>query len=328
MSMISTKIKQLLKDACPKITVIGDIILDQYIWSSVNRISPEAPVPICLVNKSSYVLGGAANVANNMVAFGAHTTCLGVIGTDSNGQIIKDLMKKNKINCDLLIESNTNSTICKARVIAKNQQLCRLDYESDSASFNQQSQRLMDQMNAIFDQSDVIIISDYNKGTVTEALSQFVINASKQRGIPVIVDPKGPYGKKYCGATLITPNNMELIGMTALNDGASDADINSVAKELLAELNFDSMALTRSEHGIRWFDGDQVIDYPTTVQSVTDVTGAGDTVVAALALSMALNVPVDDMVRFANLSAGVVVSKVGTATASLDDIIEHETHLH
>ena len=310
-----------------KILVVGDCILDQYLWTTVSRISPEAPVPICHVQDTTYRLGGAGNVANNLSAFGVDVLISGIIGRDGNGETLEKEFNRSKINTELLIKSNECPTICKSRVLAKNQQLCRLDYEDASRNLENDRSNCLEKISPYFSEIDCLIISDYKKGVVSEHFSQSVIQSAKEHNIPVIVDPKGQQISKYSGATFLTPNMSEFKLFTDLSEDYDDKEIIDNARQLINQFNIDNILLTRSEKGISIISNDRHNNYPTRAKEVADVTGAGDTVVAAIAYGVSQNWDIEDAINFANSAAGVVVSKVGTATASLDEIKDYEQNL-
>ena len=310
----------------PKILVVGDFILDQYYWSDVSQISPEAPVPVCHVTSTTSSLGGAGNVANNLAVFGSNVHVAGVMGSDLNGNIVLDKFNALNINTDLLVESDDFPTICKTRVIAKGQQLCRLDFENTDSPMESLIDSIIQRLQSNAFDYDAIALSDYNKGTVTAPLAQRIINQATDANIPVIVDPKGFQSTKYNGATFITPNTNEFKDLTGLNHLDDENEIINHAKQLLEKNNLKYIAFTRSEKGITLVTKSEVANFATKVIDVSDVTGAGDTVVAAIAFGSAQGWSMDTIMSFANLAAGVVVSKVGTATATLAEIKNHGQH--
>jgi D-beta-D-heptose 7-phosphate kinase/D-beta-D-heptose 1-phosphate adenosyltransferase len=311
----------------PNILVIGDFILDQYIWSDATRISPEAPVPVCRVNDTTYVLGGAGNVVSNLLAFGASVRLAGVIGNDDNANRLQSLLTHSQLNTDLLLQSDQVATICKARVIVRNQQLCRLDYEDVSYDYSKNVQPVLDQLSEQIKLVDAIVISDYAKGLITESVSQHIIQLANQHAVPVIVDPKSVSMNKYKGADYVTPNMSEFKLMASIDAFKNESELYSAAKSLLNESQVKHCLLTRSEKGMSLITPTDKYDFSTKVIEVSDVTGAGDTVVSALALGVALGCDQNDIIEFANHAAGVVVSKLGTATASLKEIQEYAQQL-
>ncbi len=310
----------------PKILVVGDFILDQYYWSDVSRISPEAPVPVCHVTSTSSCLGGAGNVANNLAVLGSNVHVAGVVGSDLNGKTVLDKFNTLNLNTDLLVESDDFPTICKTRVVAKGQQLCRLDFENTDSPMDSLIDLIIQRLESNAFDYDAIALSDYNKGTLTPPLAQKIISRATDANIPVIVDPKGFQSTKYNGATFITPNTNEFKDLTGLNHLDDEHEIISHAKQLLEKNNLKYIVFTRSEKGITLISKNKVTNFSTKVIDVSDVTGAGDTVVAAIAFGSAQGWSMDTIVNFANLAAGVVVSKVGTATATLAEIKTHGQH--
>jgi D-beta-D-heptose 7-phosphate kinase/D-beta-D-heptose 1-phosphate adenosyltransferase len=305
--------------------VIGDIILDEYIWTKVHRISPEAPVPVCHVQHRTYRLGGAGNVAHNLSMLGAAVTIMGLAGEDSNANTLHQLLMDADINTDGLIPSN-GPTITKSRVMAGKQQLCRLDNEMLNLASSAHMPALMAKLHVTTGACDAIVISDYNKGVITNEAAQAIIGHAKAQGVPVIVDPKGNQPQKYRGATCITPNVKEFLDLTGASPSGQD-ELIEIAIPFLRQFELSAMILTQSEAGMTHITPQGHQHYPTKAIDVSDVTGAGDTVVAAIAFGMALGWDHATIMHVANCAAGVVVSKVGTATATIDEINRYESHL-
>lgn len=302
-----------------KALVVGDVMLDRYWFGSVDRISPEAPVPVLAVNHRERRAGGAANVAHNIQALGAQSTLLSVVGNDESGkelmQIVRDFGAKPifRIDADL-------DTTEKLRMIAQNQQLLRADFEKPPADkvLKQCLQDYADQLS----QTDVVILSDYRKGGllyVTEMIKQ-----AKSKGVPVIVDPKGNDFSKYAGATMITPNRKEFIDV--VGDFHSDAELEEKAFALREQLDLEYLLVTRSEQGMSLFTDNEHIHSAARAQEVYDVSGAGDTVIAAIAMTVSVNMNNADRLAVANAAASIVVAKVGTAVATSEEIVEHLQH--
>jgi rfaE bifunctional protein kinase chain/domain len=309
-----------------KILVVGDVILDQYYWTEVNRISPEAPVPICHIKKKTACLGGAGNVANNLSSFGINVSVMGVIGKDSIAEAMVAHFKQSNINMTHLIELENYPTICKTRVIAKDQQICRLDDEDPCMNIDESLEKCMNQIVSGSDHYDAIILSDYNKGVVSNKMAQALIQFANNKKIPIVVDPKCSDVSKYTGATYITPNLKEFHIMIGNSDNNNLDEIVKKGQDLIKENNIKHLILTRSENGMSHISSNKIQHYATKAIEVSDVTGAGDTVVAAIAAGASLNLDQKDIIHFANLAAGVVVSKVGTATATIQEIMDHEQH--
>ncbi len=302
------------------IAVVGDLILDHYIWGLVERISPEAPVPVVDVKREDYSLGGAANVASNVVALGARVTVVGLRGDDFHGEVLEKLLSDRKINTEGLFIGSRPTTV-KTRVLAHNQQVVRFDREDrrriSKKRFNKIKEFLIDNR----DLFDAVIISDYKKGIVTEALMRFIIKEFRHNGHFVSVDPKVGHFNLYKRVSIITPNLKEA------SQGASVAieDENSLikaGKKLMKRLELDSVLITRGEHGMSLFEKDMITHIPTVARSVYDVTGAGDTVIATLTVAHVAGAGLRDAAILSNHAASVVVSKLGTAIASPREIRE------
>ncbi len=309
----------------PRLLVVGDIILDKYIWTNVHRISPEAPVPVCHVQHRTYRLGGAGNVAHNLSVLGAIVTVIGLAGQDANANTLQQLLIDADINTDGLIPSN-GPTITKSRVMAGKQQLCRLDDEMLTQNTSAHMPALMAKLQATTGSWDAIVISDYNKGMITSEAAQAIITYARANRVPVIVDPKGNQPEKYRGATCMTPNVKEFLDLTEASPSGQD-ELIEIAGPFLNRFELDTVILTQSEAGMTHITPQGHQHYPTKAVDVSDVTGAGDTVVAAIAFGMALGWDQATMMHVANCAAGVVVSKVGTATATIDEINRYESHL-
>ena len=304
-----------------KIIVFGDYMVDEYLIGNVNRISPEAPVPVIEVTKETRKLGGAGNVIDNIISLGGNVKAIGCIGKDEPGDFIIDHFKNNNVNISFFKQYKKVSTIIKTRVVSKNQQFLRIDEEKKEPILDEFFEFVKDNVDKLFKDQDVLIISDYAKGAVSEKISQFLIKESKKRNIPVIVDPKGNDYSKYKGATMITPNLKELSDLYNIKI-TSEQDIIDYGGKLCNDIDLKYLVLTRSEKGISVIDKNKVKrDYPAMAKEVIDVSGAGDTVVATVALLLSLNYSIDDICKLANLAASVVVSKFGTATVTLNELI-------
>jgi len=302
----------------PNIVVIGDLILDQYIFGNCERISPEAPVQIIDVQKETSQLGGAANVARNLQEFGLDPIVFSAIGSCSNAKEIIKLFEKNNISTSFIFEEKSRVSSKKTRIISSNQQVIRYDKETKSEIDKILEEKIIFSLKSIIDSIDLIILSDYGKGVLSKSLTQSIIALSIQNNIIVIVDPKGNDYSKYKGSYLLTPNIKEaslFIGKEITNEN----DIYDAAKCLKDSLNLECGLITLSERGIAIYDYDLRI-HPTKAKEVFDVTGAGDTVIAAIGYYLSIGKSIDDAIKFANLAAGVVVSKLGSSTASIDEI--------
>jgi len=304
-----------------KILVIGDVMLDKYIWGDVSRISPEAPVQIVNVANESYAPGGAANVANNIGALSAKSFVAGVVGNDNTKkELIKELEKRD-IDVSGLIEDENKRTIKKVRVFGRNQQLLRFDYEKKGYVDADTENKIFDFVSKKLDEIDAIIISDYAKGTITSSLMEKLIVLCKEKNRIIVVDPKPKHKDFYKNATLITPNHKEAHEMTGLaEDEPSDVDINNMGGKLLEELN-STVLITKGEKGMSLFEKDgKITNIPTFAKEVFDIVGAGDTSAATLTLALASGASFEEAATIANHAAGITVGKVGTSTVSIEEL--------
>lgn len=295
-----------------RVLVVGDVMLDRYWYGDTGRISPEAPVPVVRIGNEERRLGGAANVALNLARVGVQTRLLGVVGCDEPAKAMRAMLEQAGIAADLL-ESPHHPTIAKLRVLSRNQQLIRLDFEQSFAlpeAFDRAA--LAERYARALADVDIVICSDYGKGTLAEV--ETLIAAARTAGVPVLVDPKGGDWQRYRGATLITPNLNEF--ETVAGVANDDADLAARANALRDSLSVDSLLVTRSEKGMSLFAPGGELHLPAQAQEVFDVTGAGDTVIAMLAAGMGAGLAVGDAAALANLAASIVVAKLGTATVS------------
>ncbi len=304
----------------PRILVVGDLMIDHYLIGSCDRISPEAPVQVVEVKEEKSLLGGAGNVVNNLLALGAKVGMLGVVGDDDNGLWLEDRLNELGVRSHLAKEHR--ATTKKSRIIASNQQIVRVDKE-DRHDIGQKTQEwLMERFEKIADDYDLVLISDYDKGLLTPSFCQFMIQKSQK---PIFVDPKRNF-EKYRGATLLKPNKKE----AQIASGIEITDENSLeeaGRRIKERFDLQNLIITLSEDGMAIFE-EKMLRIPTVAKEVYDVTGAGDTVLAALGYATAQGKTLIDAAKFANLAAGVVVGKVGAATASLAEIEEYERNLH
>ncbi len=293
-----------------RVLVVGDIMLDRYWYGPTQRISPEAPVPIVKIHQDEDRPGGAANVALNIASLNGHVTLLGITGEDEASITLQTQLAAMKINCQF-IQSAAHPTITKLRILSRNQQLLRLDFEESFAELDKK--QLVDQTEALIAQHDLLLLSDYNKGTLSDV--QALIKIANAHNVPVLVDPKGSDFSRYRGATLITPNLAEFEAV--VGHCKSEAEIVSKGQALLKELDLTAMLVTRSEHGMTLLRHDkEEFHLPTQAKEVYDVTGAGDTVIATLALAIAAKAEFTQASALANIAAGIVVGKLGTSTVS------------
>uniref|UniRef100_UPI004047C6BB D-glycero-beta-D-manno-heptose-7-phosphate kinase n=1 Tax=Aliarcobacter sp. TaxID=2321116 RepID=UPI004047C6BB len=314
------------KNKNPRILVIGDLMIDHYLWGKCERISPEAPVQVVNIDKESSVLGGAGNVINNLRALGSKVDVLSVVGDDLVANELEVLLKDIEVQSNMLIIEKNRKTSKKSRLIASQQQVLRYDNESIEDISNISEEEIINKLNTNILNYDVIILSDYGKGVLTTKLTQEIISISNENKIKVFVDPKGKDYSKYKGAYTLTPNKKEAIEATSINI-KNDKTLEEAIRKLKNECDLEVSLITLSESGIAIFD-DNLRIKPTVAREVYDVTGAGDTVIASIAFAIANDMKIDDAIQFANLAAGVVVGKIGSATATLDEIYEYESSLN
>ncbi|MES1948405.1 bifunctional heptose 7-phosphate kinase/heptose 1-phosphate adenyltransferase [Salinisphaera sp. C84B14] len=295
-----------------RVLVVGDIMLDRYWHGDTGRISPEAPVPVVRIADEERRLGGAANVALNLARVGAQTRLLGVIGQDEPGEATRAMLEDAGVVADL-IASDSYPTIAKLRVMSRNQQLIRLDFEKSFALDGAfERERLIERYRAALDDVDVVVCSDYGKGTLADV--DTIIAIAGERHIPVLVDPKGADWQRYAGAHLITPNLHEF--EMVVGPVGDEASLTREAAALRTRLDIDALLVTRSEKGMSLFAHAGHLHLPAQAQEVFDVTGAGDTVIALLAAGLGAGLALADAAAIANLGAGIVVAKLGTATVT------------
>jgi D-beta-D-heptose 7-phosphate kinase/D-beta-D-heptose 1-phosphate adenosyltransferase len=297
-----------------RILVAGDAMLDRYWFGTVERISPEAPVPIVRVDEIQERAGGAANVAMNVASMGANCTLCSVVGADEAGASLQSLLGKTSITCHFAIDK-VGKTVTKLRMISQHQQLMRADFES--APSDDALERYMDGYVSALADADVVVMSDYGKGGLNHV--EKMIQAANDQSKPVLVDPKGMNFSRYSNATIITPNVQEFEAV--VGPAKTDDEIRNKAIDLIRELNVHGILITRGEKGMVLVEKEeQWFDYPSVAKEVFDVSGAGDTVIAAFGIGYAMALPDESAVRLANTAAGVVVGKLGTATVSLEEI--------
>lgn len=307
-----------------KIGVVGDLMLDDYIIGIVDRISPEAPVPVVNVKEERFVLGGAANVVNNLSVLGAQTICFGVIGADDNGDRLIKTFDEKGIDHSGIIRANNIPTIVKRRILAGNQQLLRIDWEKAEPISKELEDALLENFNSKIDSLDAVILSDYDKGVLTPRVAKEIVRLCREKKKIVTVDPKPKNAMNYIGATSMTPNRkeaMECLGKSKVTD------FETLGKELKEKLQLDNLLLTRSEEGMSLFL-DEIINIPTFAKEVYDVTGAGDTVISVFTLASAAGVDWHESAKIANTAAGVVVGKMGTSTVTKEEILEFYNQIY
>ncbi|HNW65643.1 MAG TPA: D-glycero-beta-D-manno-heptose-7-phosphate kinase, partial [Aliarcobacter cryaerophilus] len=310
----------------PNILVIGDLMIDHYLWGSCDRISPEAPVQVVNVKKESSVLGGAGNVINNLVTLGSVVDVISVIGNDSVANELKSLLEKIDVPTSNLVVENNRKTSKKSRLIASQQQVLRYDMESIDDINENSHKQIIQTLEKNIDKYSSIILSDYGKGVLTTNLTKEIIKIANKNSIKVLVDPKGKDYSKYKGSYTLTPNKKEAMEATNI-DIKDESSLIEALKSLKTQCELEVSLITLSEQGIAIFD-DELTIKPTVAREVYDVTGAGDTVIASIAFALGNNLDIKDSIYFANLAAGVVVGKIGSATTTLDEIYEYEYSLH
>ncbi|MBA3034474.1 MAG: D-glycero-beta-D-manno-heptose-7-phosphate kinase [Gammaproteobacteria bacterium] len=298
-----------------RILIVGDVMLDRYWFGDVSRISPEAPVPVVKVEKREDRPGGAANVARNITALGARAVLLSVVGKDEAGQTLARLLAESAIDASLHEDAQLNTTV-KLRVLGRQQQLLRIDFEN--APTHEVLQTKLAEFRQRLVDCDLVILSDYGKGGLTHIAE--MIRLAREHGKLVLVDPKGDDYARYAGASIITPNRAEL--REVVGRWRDEADLTARIGKLRAELGLQALLLTRSEEGMSLFSDAGVVHEPAQAREVYDVSGAGDTVIATLAVMLASGQSMSDGMRWANRAASVVVGKLGTATCSLAELAE------
>lgn len=303
-----------------RVTVVGDVMSDEYWWGECSRISPEAPVPVVLIDRTTTVPGGAANVAMGIVALGARARLIGVVGEDGPSRQLSEVLADNGIDASGLVTEKDRPTTTKTRILAGSQQVVRADTESTAPLGTDTCRRLLTRCREALPEANAVVLSDYAKGVVSREVAQGVIRSAREAGIPVVVDPKGVEYDRFQGAALVTPNAHEVERATGL-DVRHERELQR-AGWALTERTQGPVLVTRGAQGMTLFDPArrESIDFPARPRAVFDVTGAGDTVVATMALSLGCDFGYEAGARLATAAAAAVISKVGTSTASLEDI--------
>ena len=315
-----------LQNKSPKLLVIGDLIIDQYLWGNCERISPEAPVQIVNVDDENTLLGGAGNVVNNLKALGAKVDLISVVGDGKNSDEFKDLLDDIGVDAKYLITQKNRITSKKSRIIASQQQVVRYDHESTEEIDIKSQNLILDIFKKIVKDYEGILLSDYGKGVLTNKLTQSLIKTANKNNKKVLVDPKGLDYSKYKGAYLLTPNKKEASEATKINI-KDNSSLTKAIVQIKTECSLDVSIITLSDQGIAIYDNN-LRTHPTVTREVFDVTGAGDTILASLGFVLACDYEIDNAVEFSNLAAGVVVGKIGSSTATLNEIIEYESSLN
>lgn len=296
-----------------KVLVVGDVMLDRYWFGEVDRISPEAPVPVVHINQEQDCLGGAANVARNIVSLGGQVSLVGIVGADKVGHELIDLLEAHSIDAHLIVDPAIPS-ILKMRILGRQQQLIRIDFEAkpqlDTVT------KVYEKVAALIQSYDVVVLSDYAKGTLSQV--EPIIALAKRLGKPILVDPKGDQYHRYIGASLLTPNRSEMA--QAVGRWHSEEELQEKAWKLCRDLDLGALLVTRSEQGMTLYEQGQRCHVDAQAHEVFDVSGAGDSVLATLAVCCAIGMPWNEAVYWANLAGSVVVGKLGTSTISVEEL--------
>lgn len=304
-----------------RILVLGDVMVDKFIWGKVSRISPEAPVPVVEITKETYALGGAGNVANNLISLGAAVTMIGVTGDDTTGERLMADLSARKICVDGIIRDSERPTIVKTRIIASHQQVVRVDKEVKGEFSGKILNEMLHKLDAIVPEVQAIIISDYGKGVINASVLKRAILLAHRYKIPITVDPKIEHFLRYKNVSCITPNMSEAIAGMRSTDLNNEQDVYNLGRKILKRLRSHSVLITRGEKGMTLFEpGDKITHIPTRAKEVFDVTGAGDTVIATFTLALATHASFVEAAEISNFAAGIVVGKLGTATTSTDEL--------
>ncbi len=307
-----------LKDV--KVLVAGDVMLDRFWWGDVTRISPEAPVPVVRLNKTTAAAGGAANVAANIAGLSAIPLLIGCVGADPEADELFNVMAGCGIGSDSLVRSQSRSTTVKTRVIAHGQQITRIDQETVEPLTEEDRGRVLNAVSALIGQADAVAISDYAKGFFSDQLLRRIIELSHERGVPVVVDPKGRDYSRYRGATVLTPNRREAAIACNLED-TGKAVVLTAGEKLCEEIDLEALLVTEGEDGMTLFErGNVPAHFPALAREVYDVTGAGDTVTAAVAVALGAGLEPRQAAKIANVAAGLAVERVGTAIVGIGEV--------
>jgi D-beta-D-heptose 7-phosphate kinase/D-beta-D-heptose 1-phosphate adenosyltransferase len=310
-----------------KVLVVGDLMIDEYLWGAVTRVSPEAPVPIVGVTGETLRLGGAANVAHNVISLGGNVELCGVIGDDQMGRwLISDLKGKN-IGTRGVATVTSRPTTVKTRVIAHSQQVVRVDREVSDMVGRKDEELILRSVESFLDGCGCVVVSDYNKGVITPTLMRDLVPLARERGIPVAVDPKINHFAMYRGVTVLTPNLLEAAAGSGMVIDSMDALVEA-GHRIMEKLSCESLIITRGDQGMTVFDGkEKAVHIPAFSRRTFDVTGAGDTVISVLSLALAGGLSVEEGAFVANIAAGVVVGEVGTVPVTSEQLKERTKEL-
>ena len=323
MTQLTNKVRSILASRRPPaILVIGDLMVDHYIWGAATRLSPEAPVPIVNVKRESTTLGGAGNVVQNLVSLGAKVMVAGVIGADTFGRQLSEILENEGVKTDAVVTDNSRSTTVKTRVLAGSHQLVRVDREVTDPLSKEIEERLFSTLKLDIDKADIVVLSDYNKGLFSPDVAQRIIRLAAERGKKVLVDPKGLNYQKYKGAYLIKPNRKELAEAAKVEKINNITELRDAAKIIFEQTATTYLVVTLSEEGMAIVTerGSRLL--PVKATEVFDVTGAGDTVIATIAYFVASGFSLEDACELANHAAAIVIRHIGSATTTIDAIIK------
>jgi rfaE bifunctional protein kinase chain/domain len=302
------------------VLIIGDLMLDHFVMGGVDRISPEAPVPVVRFDHEEYRLGGAANVAHNTAVLGGRVHVIGLVGTDEAAGRLRADLERLGIGSSGVVEDRHRCTTRKLRIVTiRNQQVARIDYEDDREVHGDTEAAVIARIEQLSTSADAILISDYLKGVVSLGVATAAIAAAKRRGIPLLVDPKVPHIDYYAGASVVTPNHHEAEAVTHMRIRTRE-DARAAAHRFRERAKCESVLVTRGEHGMTLLGPDGDAELPAEAREVSDVTGAGDTVIATMTLALAAGASLVDAARLANRAAGIVVGKFGPATVTVDEL--------
>jgi D-beta-D-heptose 7-phosphate kinase/D-beta-D-heptose 1-phosphate adenosyltransferase len=305
------------------IMVVGDIMLDMFVHGKVRRISPEAPVPVVEVTKETNMPGGAGNVALNISSLTSKAVLIGVLGVDNHADLLLSKYSTENVDFSSVIKTTERNTIVKTRIIAEHQQVVRVDREDKHVFSSHLINEIKKNIAEKIDSVKIVVISDYGKGLINDEILGYLIPLAVSKNIPVLVDPKIEHFKKYKNITCMTPNFLEARqGMDRMNVGTLE-EIENLGKDILKELNSTSVLITRSEEGMSLFEKDTITHIPTMAKEVYDVTGAGDTVISTLAVCLGNGLSLKDSAYISNYAAGIVVGKLGTATTTIEEIVNY-----
>ena len=305
-----------------RVTCVGDLMLDKYIYGEVSRISPEGPVPVLRVTEQRLALGGVGNVARNLSTLGAKVACISASGEDPAGDMLESLLQELPSCHFTLVRDTARSTTVKTRCIGGHQQMLRLDEETLSELEGDVLEQLLQAVRQSLNESDVLLLSDYGKGVLSQTALQTLISYARDAGVAVVVDPKGPDYRRYAGASVVTPNRSELAQATSLSVD-SDEEVVAAASRLIQTCGIESVLVTRSERGMTWVPATgSPVHVPTSAQEVFDVSGAGDTVIAVFAAARGADIEAATATQLANAAAGLAVAKLGTAAVSALELID------